>query len=111
MTEGQSLIAQLAAVIRQRNAERPAGSYTAELLQAGHATISTKVIEEAYELIATVGEDEEPNRAEVAHEAADVIYHLLVFLEAAGVDWTNVERELQMRFGVSGLAERARRTP
>ncbi|OYW17294.1 MAG: phosphoribosyl-ATP diphosphatase [Planctomycetales bacterium 12-60-4] len=109
MSDEASIVARLAAVIRQRHAERPAGSYTVELFEAGHATISSKVIEEAYELIATVGEDDDPNRADVAHEAADVIYHLLVFLAAAGVDWCSVERELQTRFGVSGLAERARR--
>ncbi len=109
MTEAESIVARLAAVIESRKRDRPAGSYTVELLDAGHATISAKVIEEAYELISAVGDGDTPDRSAVTHEAADVMYHLLVFLAACDCRWSDVERELAQRFGVSGLAEKASR--
>jgi phosphoribosyl-ATP pyrophosphohydrolase len=106
MNDGPPILHQLAAVLESRKRLRPAGSYTVELLAAGHHAISAKIIEEAYELIAAAGE-EAPG--DVAHEAADLVYHILVLLTAADVPWTDVERELQTRFGISGLEERARR--
>ncbi|HUQ69170.1 MAG TPA: phosphoribosyl-ATP diphosphatase [Planctomycetaceae bacterium] len=105
MTDAPSILRQLAAVLESRKRLRPAGSYTVELLDAGHATITSKIVEEAYELIAAAGEDE----GDIAHEAADLVYHILVLLTAADVSWDDVERELQTRFGISGLEERALR--
>ena len=109
MTESPSLLRQLATVLDSRKRLRPAGSYTVELLDAGHATMSAKIVEEAYELIAAVGEDQDSPSGDIAHEAADLIYHVLVLLTASDVSWDEVERELQTRFGISGLEERARR--
>jgi phosphoribosyl-ATP pyrophosphohydrolase len=109
MSAADSIIARLAAVIDSRRIERPGGSYTVELLDAGHATLSAKIVEEAYELIAAVGEEATPDRAAVAHEAADLVYHLLVFLAACDCPWSDVERELVQRFGVGGLQEKASR--
>jgi len=109
MTDPESILAKLAAVIDSRRRERPAGSYTVELLDAGLAVIAAKVIEEAYELVHAIGDNDTPDRAAVAHEAADVVYHLLVFLAACECPWSDVERELTQRFGVSGLVEKASR--
>ncbi|MBI1346796.1 phosphoribosyl-ATP diphosphatase [bacterium] len=105
-----SILQQLAEVIEQRKTVSPAGSYTAELFAEGHAVMSSKVIEEAYELVTACGE-ETPNYPDVVHEAADVIYHLMVLLAANDVAWRDVERELTRRFGTSGLVEKARRGP
>ncbi len=106
-----SIIARLAAVIAERDRQRPAGSYTVELLEGGHPVLASKLIEEAYELVNAGAEAEEnPSAAQdVAHEAADVLFHLLVFLQAQGIEWRMVERELTDRFGVSGLTEKAAR--
>jgi phosphoribosyl-ATP pyrophosphohydrolase len=109
MTEPESIVGRLATVIASRRQERPNGSYTVELLDAGHATIAAKIIEEAYELVSAVGDNDTPDRAAVAHEAADVVYHLLVFLAAHDCQWADVERELVQRFGISGLVEKANR--
>jgi phosphoribosyl-ATP pyrophosphohydrolase len=109
MTGPDSIVARLADVIASRKRERPGGSYTVELLDAGHAALSAKVIEEAYELIAAVGDDQTPDRAAVTHEAADVVYHLLVFLAACDCNWSDVERELEQRFGTGGLQAKAAR--
>lgn len=110
MSDSASVLRQLAAVVQQRFEERPSASYTTQLFEGGHDTMAAKIIEEAYELIATAADEGAPNGSEVAHEAADLVYHVLVFLTAAGVSWDHVERELQTRFGVSGLTERAQRS-
>ncbi|HET6426569.1 MAG TPA: phosphoribosyl-ATP diphosphatase [Planctomycetaceae bacterium] len=106
-----SVVARLMAVIEHRRRERPGGSYTVELLDGGPAVLSAKVIEEAYELIGAAAEstDDVPSRMAITHEAADVIFHLLVFLAANDIAWQDVERELEQRFGVSGLTEKAHR--
>jgi phosphoribosyl-ATP pyrophosphohydrolase len=109
MSESASILRQLAAVLEGRKRLRPPGSYTVELLDAGHATMSAKIVEEAYELIAAVGEETDGPNGDIAHEAADLVYHVLVLLTASDVPWADVERELQTRFGISGLEDRARR--
>ena len=80
--------------ISKRAAERPAGSYTAELLDAGVGTCARKVGEEAVEL-AVSALDEPDDR--VVEEAADVLYHLYVLLAARGIDVARVEDELSRR--------------
>lgn len=84
----------LAAVIGERAARRPEGSYTAALLSAGPAQAARKVGEEATEtVIAALSED--PLR--LVAEAADLVYHVLVLLEAAGPGAGALGRELARR--------------
>ena len=88
-------------------AEAPAGeSYTRTLIDKGVAHCAKKFGEEAFELaIAAVQED----KTRLVSEAADVLYHLLVVLEARGVKFADVEAELDKRTAQSGLAEKASR--
>jgi len=80
--------------ISERATERPAGSYTAALLEKGVAACARKVGEEAVELtIAALDEDDE----RVVEEAADLVYHLYVLLAARGLDVAQVEEELRRR--------------
>lgn len=105
----ESALARLAALVEHRQQERPGGSYTVELFDGGHTVMSSKIIEEAYELIEAAGGDEPVDRMAITHEAADLVYHLLVLLTSVGVSWQFVERELMERFGTSGLEEKAAR--
>ena len=86
--------------IAQRAAERPPGSYTAELLDAGVGAVARKVGEEAVEL-AVAALDEPDER--VVEEAADLVYHLYVLLAARGLDAAAVEDELARRAGPPGV--------
>ena len=96
----------LNARIGLRTAAEPDASYTARLLGAGIARCAKKFGEESAELlIAAVGGLHE----ETAAEAADVLYHLLVLLKAAGVSLEEVMDELERRTGQSGLEEKASR--
>ena len=80
--------------ISERALERPAGSYTTELLEAGIGAAARKVGEEAVELsVAALDESDE----RVVEEAADLVYHLYVLLAARGLDVAAVEDELARR--------------
>lgn len=80
--------------IVDRARERPEGSYTASLLDAGVGACARKVGEEAVELsVAALDESDE----RVVEEAADLVYHLYVLLAARGLDVAQVEDELRSR--------------
>jgi phosphoribosyl-ATP pyrophosphohydrolase/phosphoribosyl-AMP cyclohydrolase len=80
--------------ISERAAERPAGSYTTDLLDAGLGACARKVGEEAVELtVAALDESDE----RVVEEAADLVYHLYVLLAARGLDIALVDDELRAR--------------
>lgn len=103
---------QLVETIRQRQTGADAdASYTARLLSGGFVKIGSKVLEEAAETVEAAGEPDEPGRQHTVHEAADLIYHLLVLLAARGVTLAEVEAELARRFQFSGLEEKASRPP
>ena len=102
---GQS-IDKLAATIDARAGDDPNKSYTAQLLQAGPATCAKKLGEEAVEAAIAASTND---RHGLAHEGADVIYHLLVTLKACGVSPNDVAAELERRTLVSGLDEKMSR--
>ena len=89
-----------------RAAASPEESYTAKLLSRGMEKCAQKLGEEATEAViaAVTG-----NRPELVKESADVLYHLLVVLRAAGVPLAEVMAELDSRTAQSGLAEKASR--
>ena len=96
----------LAATIRSRRSADPESSWTAKLLSQGVGRCAKKFGEEAVEAaLASVSGDKSHLKA----EAADVLYHLLVLLEAGGVEWKDVLDELSSRQQQSGIAEKASR--
>jgi len=101
-----STIEKLAATIAARAKASPDSSYTAKLLNAGVEKCAKKFGEEAFELALAAAVND---RAHTAQEAADVIYHLLVLLQAAGVSLKEVEEILTHRESQSGLQEKASR--
>ena len=82
---------QLMRVIRERKNSSPDKSYTKKLLDNKNLSVS-KVKEEISELIESV----EKNSNKI-HEAADVIYHLMVYLEANNIKIEDVMSELKKR--------------
>jgi phosphoribosyl-ATP pyrophosphohydrolase len=88
-------ISDLEAVLRSRRDAPPLGSYTAELL-ADPERIQRKVMEEAFEVCLELGRPE-VDRARVAEEAADVVYHLMVGLVGVDVPWADVVAVLEER--------------
>lgn len=84
-------------------------SYVASLLRGGVEKIGAKIIEEAAELVEAASEPGEAGSRHVIHEAADLMFHVLVLLGHADIPWQDVETELQRRFGTSGIAEKQSR--
>jgi phosphoribosyl-ATP pyrophosphohydrolase len=99
-------LADLARIVAERGHSGDSGSYTAKLLGEGVERCAKKFGEEAVEAaLAAVSGD----RKALTAEAADVLYHLLVMLEAGGVRLAEVMDELQRRTAQSGLQEKASR--
>jgi phosphoribosyl-ATP pyrophosphohydrolase/phosphoribosyl-AMP cyclohydrolase len=91
---GGHVLSRLARTIAARDAERPAGSYTAALLAGGVGKASQKVGEEAVEVVVAANSEDDER---LASEAADLLYHLLVLLQARGVPLDAVLKELERR--------------
>lgn len=100
-------LSRLAATIAARRDADPETSWVAKLNARGVPVIAKKLGEEAVEtLIAALS----GSREELVGEAADVLFHLLVLLDAKGVSLDEVLAELDRREGTSGIAEKASRS-
>lgn len=96
----------LAAIIEKRKSADPASSYVAKLLAGAPDAVLRKIGEEATEtVLAAKGGDPKA----VIHETADLWFHTLVLLAQCELAPRDVLAELERRFGVSGLAEKAAR--
>jgi phosphoribosyl-ATP pyrophosphohydrolase len=97
---------QLESTIAARRGADPSSSYVASLFAKGMPKIAQKLGEEAVEtVIAAMAGDARG----VTGEAADLIFHLMVLLNQAGVPFADVLAELERREGTSGLTEKAAR--
>lgn len=93
-------------IIKSRASADAKSSYTKSLLEAGTERAAKKFGEEAVEaVIAAVTND----RQALVNESADVVYHLLVLLQSAGVSFDDVLAELAKRTRQSGIEEKASR--
>jgi phosphoribosyl-ATP pyrophosphohydrolase len=100
------ILNQLAQVLETRKQADPASSYVAKLYAKGLDAILKKLGEEATE---TVMAAKDGAAEKLVHETADLWFHSLVLLAHQGLGPQDVLDELQRRFGLSGLAEKARR--
>lgn len=100
------VLERLQKVLEERKTAEPGASYVAGLYAEGMDSILKKVGEEATETIlaAKSGSDEH-----LVHETADLWFHTLVMLSARGLGSEQVLCELERRFGLSGLDEKAAR--
>ena len=98
------IIEKLVKTIRSRKGTDVKSSYTSFLLSKGNDHCLNKLKEEVAELKNAI-----TNKKNTAHETADVIYHLLVVLESAGVNFDDVIKELKKREGTSGFDEKRNR--
>jgi len=107
MSRFADVLARLAATIDTRKGGDVGVSYTAQLL-ADPTRAAKKLGEEAVETVIAAARDD---KAAIASESADLIYHWLIVLAAAGVSLDDVAAKLELRQGTSGLAEKAARKP
>jgi len=104
------IIQQLAEVIAARKQTSPEDSYVAALHHKGLDKILEKVGEEAIEtILAAKAAEGSGNSEKLIYETADLWFHSLVMLSYMGEDASAVLKELERRFGLSGLQEKANR--
>lgn len=96
----------LAEVLEQRKGADPDSSYVARLYGKGLDAILKKIGEEATETV-MAAKDGRADR--IVCEVADLWFHSLVLLAQQGLGPGDVLGELERRFGLSGLEEKARR--
>ena len=99
------VVTRLAATIESRKTADKSTSYTAQLL-ADLDRAAKKLGEEAVETVIAAAQGD---RDALTAESADLIYHGLVVIEAAGVSLDEVAAKLEAREGTSGLTEKAGR--
>lgn len=100
------ILLRLAEVLEGRKQADPQSSYVARLYEAGLDAILKKVGEEATEVVIAA---KDGDRDQIVHETADLWFHSLVMLAASDLRPEAVLAELDRRFGLSGLEEKAAR--
>jgi phosphoribosyl-ATP pyrophosphohydrolase len=104
------VLAALTEVLEQRRNAAPDSSYVASLHREGLNKILKKVGEECAEtLLAAKDAKLSGDNSDVVYETADLWFHTLVMLSHLGEDYRAVLSELERRFDLSGLAEKASR--
>jgi phosphoribosyl-ATP pyrophosphohydrolase len=96
----------LRGIIAERRYADPEESYIAKLFRKGRKKMAQKVGEEAVEVVIAAMRGE---KAELVSESADLLFHLLVLWEEAGVTPEELATELSRRKQVSGLTEKKNR--
>ena len=93
--DNTQFLGQLGMLIADRHAAMPAGSYTTSLFSDGKARIAQKVGEEGVELALARMKDD---GKEIANEAADLLFHIIVLLQDAGLKLGDVIKVLEERY-------------
>lgn len=100
------VIAKLTDTLKQRKVADPSSSYVSSLYAKGLDTILKKIGEESAEtIIAAKG----GKKDEIVYETADLWFHTMVMLVDQGIEPEEVLNELERRFGLSGIKEKASR--
>jgi len=108
MSEQQHILDAVYQVVLDRKTNPSDSSYTASLMQKGLDKILKKLGEEATEVVIA---GKGGVREEIVYETADLFFHTLVLLGYQDIPLEDVFDELRRRFGISGLEEKASRTP
>ena len=93
--DNTQFLGQLGSLIADRHAAMPAGSYTTSLFTDGKARIAQKVGEEGVELALARMKDD---GTEIANETADLLFHIMVLLQDAGLTLGDVIKVLKERY-------------
>tara|TARA_Y100000768_G_C23572562_1_gene493377 strand:- start:198 stop:512 length:315 start_codon:yes stop_codon:yes gene_type:complete len=101
----EDIIKKLEIVLQQRKQMNPEDSYVSSLYEKGEEHICNKIIEEANELIASTKDD----KKQIIHESADLLFHVLVLLALHDINYARIIKELESRFGTSGIVEKNNR--
>ena len=99
------IIEKLETILQKRKIEDSKDSYVSSLYSKGNQHICDKIMEEADELVDATKD----GKAQVVHETADLVFHVLVLLASLDVKYATRLAELTKRFGTSGIEEKNNR--
>jgi phosphoribosyl-ATP pyrophosphohydrolase len=102
----KNILIDLAKIIKKNKRKDPKISYTSFLFKKGNNFCLKKLKEEINELFVSLKKN---NNKDIIHETADLIYHLLVFLEIKKINIKSIFYELKKRMKISGLEEKRKR--
>jgi phosphoribosyl-ATP pyrophosphohydrolase len=106
VSENKEILSALMQTLNDRKKSDPESSYVASLYAKGVDAILKKISEESAETIMAA---KSGAREEIIHETADLWFHCMVMLANNDIDVEDILEELERRFGVSGLDEKANR--
>ena len=105
MNNQENIFERLSKILRSRKETSEDNSYTSQLYKEGIEKIIAKIKEESEELIKASTSDKKA----IIHEAADLIFHVMVLLAYKDIDPSDILKELERREGVSGIEEKSKR--
>ena len=100
------IINELLSVIEKRKQSSAESSYVASLFHKGTDAILKKIGEESTEVILAAKSNDQTH---IVKELTDLLFHSLVLISHLNIDPNDILNELEARFGVSGLEEKANR--
>ena len=98
-----NILEQLDVVLKERKKEDSSKSYVSSLYSKGNEAINNKIIEECNEYIESTANND---RKHMIHEATDLWFHTLVSLSLNDISSSDILKELERRFGLSGIDEK-----
>ena len=98
-----NVLDELDLVLKDRKNASPKESYVSDLYSRGNSYINSKIQEECTEYIEST---ENSDRSHMIHEAADLWFHTLVSLSLNDISSSDILKELESRFGLSGIDEK-----
>ncbi len=98
-----TILKKLEVILNDRKDNMSDDSYVSQLYKQGNHAIHVKILEEANEYVDAI---ENFDRKHVIHEAADLWFHILVSLTLNEISSDDILKELESRFGLSGLEEK-----
>ena len=93
-------------LVEERKNSTSKDSYVKSLFDAGHQKINEKVLEESLELLEATLDTSNSKQEKVIHETADLWFHTLVSLSLNEISSNDILKELESRFGLSGIDEK-----
>ena len=108
MSNQTNIINRLSLLLRERKNSPNSSSYTSQLFIEGTEKIIAKIKEESEELIESA-EADVLDKDSIIHEAADLLFHVMVLLANEDIDPSKILEELEKREGISGLEEKSKR--
>lgn len=107
MSGHRDILNRLSVILEARKRAQVDSSYVANLYSKGLDAILKKIGEESTELVMAAKDGERTN---IVHETADLWFHCMILLAHQGMGPDEVLMELEERFGVSGVEEKASRS-